>query len=71
MFVSELLRNGKLDKAAVHTSFHWGTGNAGEGSWQLADATATQVTTRNIKKIAIGGSSKGYDRITEYVICCL
>ena len=49
MFVSELLRNGKLDKAAVHTSFHRGTGNAGEGSWQLADATATQMATRKIE----------------------
>jgi hypothetical protein len=54
-FFSDSQCNGTLEKAAVHTSFHCGTAKAGEGSWQLADATATQVATRKTEKIAIGG----------------
>jgi hypothetical protein len=69
-FCQYLLGNGEFSEAAVYTFFHCGTGKAGDGSWQLADAIATQVTTRSIEKIAIGGLSKGCDRITEYVICC-
>jgi hypothetical protein len=69
--VSDSHCDGRLDKAAVHTSFHCGTAKAGEGSWQLADATATQVATRNIEKIAMVAYPWSCDSITEDAIWCL